>query len=418
MRLSDSKESVKLALETLRKNKLRSGLTILGISIGISTVILISSAINGLNTNIDQFVRSLGTNDLWIFRFEPFGKRPTTEELNRKQLTYEDGIAMRSLPYVVAVDPGVTYQNFQLGIGNVSLKYGTHKIQNTILYGDTSSVKDTNDIELLEGRIYTEAEEERGADVVVLGHDAAEDLFPNESPLGKDIECGGDIFTVIGVLDKQPQPFGSGRNTQDNSAYFPLGTFLKIHPEMKDFWITVKYDDASHKAAVIEEIRELLRIRRKVRTEQEDNFAIFGPDTLTRLWNSLTGGLFLFMVAVSSVGLMVGGVGVMNIMLVSVTERTREIGIRKAIGATRKNILLQFTLEAVTLCAVGGMLGILAGSVFTLILHYAVSFLHAALSFTWVAIAFGVSCAIGLLFGIYPAWKAASMDPIEALRYE
>jgi putative ABC transport system permease protein len=418
MRISDSKESVRLALETLRKNKLRSILTILGISIGISTVILISSAINGLNTNIDQFVRSLGTNDLWIFRFEPFGKRPTTQELNRKQLTYEDGIAMRSLPYVVAVDPGVTYQNFQLGIGNVSLKHGAHKIQNTILYGDTSAVKDTNDIELLEGRMYTEPEEARSASVVVLGHDAAEDLFPDESPLGKDIECGGDIFTVIGVLDKQPQPFGSGRNTQDNAAYFPLGTFLKIHPEMKDFWITLKYDDPSHKALVVEEVRELLRIRRRVRTEQDDNFAIFGPDTLTRLWNSLTGGLFLFMVAVSSVGLMVGGVGVMNIMLVSVTERTREIGIRKAIGATRKNILLQFTLEAVTLCAVGGLLGIFAGSVFTLILHYAVSFLHAALSFTWVAIAFGVSCAIGLLFGIYPAWKAASMDPIEALRYE
>jgi putative ABC transport system permease protein len=418
MRISDSKESVRLALETLRKNKLRSILTILGISIGISTVILISSAINGLNTNIDQFVRSLGTNDLWIFRFEPFGKRPTTQELNRKQLTYEDGIAMRSLPYVVAVDPGVTYQNFQLGIGNVSLKHGAHKIQNTILYGDTSAVKDTNDIELLEGRMYTEPEEARSASVVVLGHDAAEDLFPDESPLGKDIECGGDIFTVIGVLDKQPQPFGSGRNTQDNAAYFPLGTFLKIHPEMKDFWITLKYDDPSHKALVVEEVRELLRIRRRVRTEQDDNFAIFGPDTLTRLWNSLTGGLFLFMVAVSSVGLMVGGVGVMNIMLVSVTERTREIGIRKAIGATRKNILLQFTLEAVTLCAIGGLLGIFAGSVFTLILHYAVSFLHAALSFTWVAIAFGVSCAIGLLFGIYPAWKAASMDPIEALRYE
>jgi putative ABC transport system permease protein len=266
--------------------------------------------------------------------------------------------------------------------------------------------------------MYTEPEEARSASVVVLGHDAAEDLFPDESPLGKDIECGGDIFTVIGVLDKQPQPFGSGRNTQDNAAYFPLGTFLKIHPEMKDFWITLKYDDPSHKALVVEEVRELLRIRRRVRTEQDDNFAIFGPDTLTRLWNSLTGGLFLFMVAVSSVGLMVGGVGVMNIMLVSVTERTREIGIRKAIGATRKNILLQFTLEAVTLCAIGGLLGIFAGSVFTLILHYAVSFLHAALSFTWVAIAFGVSCAIGLLFGIYPAWKAASMDPIEALRYE
>ena len=418
MRLSDSKESVRMALETLRKNKLRSGLTVLGISIGIATVILISSAINGLNSNIDTFVKSLGTNDLWVFRFEPFGKRPTTEELNRKQMTYEDGIAMRSLPYVVAVDPGLTYQNFQTGLGSVSIKAGTHKISNTILNGSTSQVKETQDIEMLEGRMWTDAEEERRANVVVLGHDAAEDLFPDESPLGKDIDCEGDIFTVIGVLDVQPQPFGSGRNTQDNSAYFPLETFLKIHPELKDFWITVKYDDPAHKALVIDEIRELLRRRRNVRLEQEDNFAIFGPDSLTRMWNQLTGGLFLFMVAVSSVGLMVGGVGVMNIMLVSVTERTREIGIRKAIGATKKNILLQFTLEAVTLCMVGGLFGIMAGSLFTLILHYAVSFLHASLSATWVVIAFAVSCAIGLVFGIYPAWKAASMDPIEALRYE
>jgi putative ABC transport system permease protein len=418
MRLSDSKESVLLALDTLRKNKLRSGLTILGISIGIATVILISSAINGLNTNIASFVNTLGTNALWVFHFEPFGKRPTTEELNRKRLTYEDAIAMRSLPYVAAVDPGLTSQNFQLGIGSVSLKHGAHKIQNTILNGSTTEVKETADIELTEGRIWTDSEEERSAKVVVLGHDAAEDLFPGEDPLGKDVDCEGSIFTVIGVLDTQPQPFGSGRNTQDNSAYFPLETFRQLHPELKDFWITVKYDDPAHKQLVTEEIRELLRIRRGVRLEQDDNFAIFGPDSLTRLWNSLTVGLFSFMVAVSSVGLMVGGVGVMNIMLVSVTERTREIGVRKAIGATRKNILLQFTLEAVTLCVVGGLLGILAGALFTLVLHYAVSFLHAALSFTWVVIAFIVSCAIGLIFGIYPAWKAASMDPIEALRYE
>jgi len=418
MRLSDSKESVRLALDTLRKNKLRSGLTVLGISIGISTVILISSAINGLNGNIDQFVKSLGTNDLWVFRFEPFGKRPTTEELNRKQLTYEDGIAMRGLPFVAAVDPGLTYQNFQTGLGSVSLKAGAHKIQNTILNGSTSQVKETNDIELIEGRMWTESEEERSAKVVLLGHDAAEDLFPGESPIGKDIDCEGSIFTVIGVLDVQPQPFGSGRNTQDNSAYFPLESFRKLHPELKDFWITVKYDDPAHKALVVDEIRELLRRRRGVRLEQDDNFAIFGPDSLTRLWNSLTGGLFLFMVAVSSVGLMVGGVGVMNIMLVSVTERTREIGIRKAIGATKKNILLQFTLEAITLCVVGGLLGILAGALFTLILHFAVSFLHAALSPAWVVIAFAVSCLIGLVFGIYPAWRAANLDPIEALRYE
>jgi putative ABC transport system permease protein len=418
MRISDSKESIRLAFDTLRKNKLRSGLTVLGISIGISTVILISSAINGLNTNIDQFVRSLGTDDLWIFQFVPFGHRPTTEELNRKKLTYEDAVAMRKLPFVAAVDPELTYQNFQTGLGAVSVKAGNHKIQNTILNGSTTDVKKVTDLEFVEGRLWTESEEERAANVAILGHDAAEDLFPDGSPIGKDIDVEGHILTVIGVLDVQPQPFGSGRNTQDNSAYFPLTTFRKMHPEIKDFWVVVRYDDPIHKAQVIEEVRELLRVRRNVRVEQDDNFAIFGPDSLTRLWNQLTGGLFLFMVAVSSVGLMVGGVGVMNIMLVSVTERTREIGIRKAIGATRKNILLQFTLEAVTLCAVGGVLGILAGSLFTLILHFAVSFLHAALSTTWVAIAFGVSCIIGLVFGIYPAWKAASLDPIEALRYE
>jgi len=418
MRLIDAKESLRLAFDTLRKNKLRSGLTILGISIGISTVILISSAINGLNTNIDNFVRTLGTNDLWIFTFEPFGKRPTTEELNRKKLTYEDAMAMRDLPFVAAVDPELTYQNWQTGLGSISIRAGTHKISNTIINGTTPQVKEVADIEMLDGRMWTESEEEKSSNVVVLGHDAAEDLFPDNSPIGKDIDCEGDIFTVIGVLDKQPQPFGSGRNTQDNSAYFPLTTFRKIHPEIKDFWLVVKYDDPAHKAIVTEEIRELLRVRRGLRVNQDDNFAIFGPDSLSRLWNSITGGLFLFMVAVSSVGLMVGGVGVMNIMLVSVTERTREIGVRKAIGARKKDILLQFTIEAVTLCAVGGVIGILAGALFTLILHFAVSFLHAALSFTWVSVAFGVACLIGLVFGIYPAWKAANLDPIEALRYE
>jgi putative ABC transport system permease protein len=418
MRFIDAKESVKLALDTLRKNKLRSGLTILGISIGISTVILISSAINGLNTNITDFVSSLGTNVLWVYRFEPFGHRPTTEELNRKQLTYEDGVSLRSLPHVVAVDPELFDQNFQTGIGDVSLKHGQYQVYNTVLYGATTQFSDTHDYVLLEGRMWTEAEQDRAANVVVLGHDSAEDLFPHEDPIGKQVQCGGDVFTVIGVFDKRPQAFGNGRNTEDNSASFPMGTFRHLHPEILDYWIAVRYDNPKNKDLVTEEIRELLRIRRKVKVQQDDNFAIFSPDSLTRLWNQLTGGLFLFMVSVSSVGLMVGGVGVMNIMLVSVTERTREIGVRKAIGATRKNILLQFTVEAITLCAVGGLIGIAAGAIFTLILHFAVSFLHAALSLLWVIVSFTVSCAIGLVFGIYPAWKAANLDPIDALRYE
>jgi putative ABC transport system permease protein len=413
-----SRESVKMALDTLRNNKMRSGLTILGILIGIATVILISSAINGLNSNIDHFVSSLGTNDLWVYHFEPFGHRPTTEELNRKKLTYDDGVAMRALPHMLSVDPELTYQNFQTGLGAVSLKHGTHKIQNTILSGTTEAFTEVQHVQLLAGRMWTESEESHSQNVTILGHDAAADLFPGEDPIGKDVECEGDVFTVIGVLDLQPQPFGSGRNTQDNQALFPLETFRKIHPEITDFWIVAKYDDPKNKEIVTEEVRELLRVRRRLHADQDDNFAIFSPESLTRLWNQLTGGLFLFMVAVSCVGLMVGGVGVMNIMLVSVTERTREIGVRKAIGATKRNIMTQFTLEAVTLCAVGGLMGILTGALLTLILHFAVPFLHAALSTMWVVIAFAVSCVIGLVFGIYPAWKAANLDPIEALRYE
>ncbi len=416
--IGQTREAITLALDTLRKNKLRSGLTILGISIGIATVILISSAINGLNSNIDHIVSTLGSNVIWLYHYEPFGHRPTTEELNRKKLTYEDGEAMIGLPHVTAVDPELTYQDFQTGLGSVSMKAGTHKIENTILSGTTTAVSQVQDVLVKEGRLWTESEEKRRANVVVLGNDAAEDLFPGESPIGKDVECSGDVFTVIGVLDKQPQAFGSGRNTQDNQAFFPLETFRKIHPEITDFWLVVKYDNPENKALVTEEVREVLRVRRKLHVQQDDDFAIFSPDSITRLWNQLTGALFLFMIAVSSVGLMVGGVGVMNIMLVSVTERTREIGVRKAIGATRKNILLQFTLEALTLCMVGGLLGIAAGSLFTLILHYAVSFLHAALSGTWVLVAFLVACVIGLVFGIYPAWKASNLDPIEALRYE
>jgi putative ABC transport system permease protein len=288
-------------------------------------------------------------------------------------------------------------------------------MQNTILEGDTPSEKDVSDLELREGRFFTEMDQTRAAHVVVLGSDTADELFSGRSSVGQEVEVGGMLFTVVGVLAAQKQPFGGGKNANDNAAHFPITTFHELHPEVLDYWVTLKYDDPKNRPLVEDELTELLRRRRKVANAAPDNFAIFGTDSLTRLWTQLTFGLFGLLFALSSVALLVGGVGVMNIMLVSVTERTREIGVRKAIGATKRTILAQFTLEAITLCAVGGVIGVLLGSG----VAYGISFLlPTMLSTLWVITAFMCSCAIGLIFGIYPAWKAANLDPIESLRYE
>ncbi len=417
MAQGQTRESVKMALETLRTNKLRSGLTILGIVIGVTTVITISSVINGLNNRVSDWVSSLGSNVFWVFHMPVIGVEPTTEQLTRKKLTLEDVLALRELPHVVAADGGQQHVR-QFGVGNVSVKYQAKKVAGTILQGSTAEVAEVSELTFLEGRLYTDEEDQRGAHVCVLAHDTWEQLFGSEPAVGKDVSVETGLYTVIGVLDKQKQAFGGGKNPADNAVYFPLGTFHNLHPEDKDMWVSVKYDDPKNKALVEEEIRELLRIRRRVKVQAEDNFEIFGPDSISKLWGQLTGGLVAFMIAVSSVGLMVGGVGVMNIMLVSVTERTREIGIRKAIGATKRTILTQFTTEAVTLCAVGGIVGVMVGAVLTWIVYFLPIGLPAALSPLWVTLGFGVSCAIGLVFGIYPAWKAANLDPIEALRYE
>jgi len=417
MRVSDANETVKMALDTLRANKLRSGLTILGIVIGVMTVIVISSVVTGLNNNVQGLVQSLGSNVLFVFRFPVFGARPTTEMLTRKQLTYDDSEAMKRLAHVVAVAPILQYtDNTAPGRGGTtSIKAGGKKMQNTIIEGDTPQEKLVSELDIREGRFFLDIDQARDAKVTVLGSDTADELFPGQSALGKEVEIAGEIYTVIGVLAPQKQAFGGGKNPNDNKAMLPITTFHHIHPEELDYWITLKYDDPKFRPVVEDELTELLRRRRKVANAAIDNFAIFGTDSLTRLWNQLTFALFGLLFALSSVALLVGGVGVMNIMLVSVTERTREIGVRKAIGATKQTILGQFTLEAITLCAVGGVIGVLLGGAIALLLKL---LLPSAISTLWVAAAFLSSCAIGLIFGIYPAWKAANLDPIDALRYE
>jgi putative ABC transport system permease protein len=419
MSVADSRESIRMAMDTLQANKLRSGLTVLGVVIGVATVIIISSVISGVNNKVQSWIDSIGTNVIWCFHMPVIGVRPTAEMLARKRLTVEEADAIRKLPHVLAVDPNITYQDFNLGVGNVGMKYQGKKIQHTILEGDSPDIAAVQEVAMKYGTMFTEDDDQRRANVVVIGYDSADKLFGDANPVGKQVEVEGELFTVIGVLEKLKQPLGNGNNPNDNAAYFPLNTFRKIHPEVKDVWISVKYDDPKNKGVVEEEIRTLLRVYRRVPTMADDNFAIFSPDAIGRLWAQLTTGLVIFMIAVSSVGLMVGGVGVMNIMLVSVTERTREIGVRKAIGATKSNILVQFTVEAITLCAIGGVIGVLVGGAVTLVVRLLLgAALPATMSTLWTMIAFGVSCMIGLVFGIYPAWKAANLDPIEALRYE
>jgi putative ABC transport system permease protein len=417
--LHELKEAVGLAVDALRRNPLRSFLTILGIVIGVSTVIAISSVVSGLNSNVIGSVEALGSNIVICYRFSwaTLGRLPA-EVLQRKELKAEWAEGLAQLPHVQSAAPSLRIFHPELGAGSADVRRGDIRAKNVILQGNTPSIEQIFNFDLERGRWFNNTDMDHRSPVVVLGHDTAETLFGSENPIGSEVLLEGQALTVVGVAAPQKQAFGNGKNPEDNIAIVPLTVMQKMHPEFHDYVLFVKATDAKYVPAVVDEVREYLRRMRRLSSDKPDDFAIFTPDAFIDLWRQISSGIFVVMFAVGSVALLVGGIGVMNIMLVSVTERTREIGVRKAIGARRANILMQFLLEAVTLAAIGGIIGVVIGSALGLSVRLVFSGLPTSVSLFWVAAGLMISALIGIFFGVYPAWKAAGLNPVEALRYE
>jgi putative ABC transport system permease protein len=412
-------EELLLALDTLRKNPMRSALTILGIVIGITTVITVSAMINGLNDNVLAGIRELGSDTIIAYRFPWAGlSRPPSSWFTRKELQPEWAEEIEKLPHVLAASPSMRIFMPQFGAGTADVRRGSYRAKNVILQGNSPSIERIFDMKIQYGREFDENDTEHRAPVVMLGYDTARILFPDPSQsIGQEVTLNGQLFTVIGTMEKRKQGISGGSNPEDNIAVMPVTTLRKLYPNKKDYVIFAKASDPKVVSEAVEEIRELLRRKRRLTSDKPDDFAIFTSDYFLDLWNKISGLVFLLMFAVASVGLIVGGIGVMNIMLVSVTERTREIGVRKAIGARRNSILAQFLIEAVTLSAIGGVIGVIFGSGLTLLLRYGLT-VPATLSLFWIVAALVMCALIGIGFGVYPAWKAARLDPVEALRYE
>ncbi len=408
-------EDIKMAIETIRTHKVRSFLTVLGVVIGTMVAILVASILLGVQKNVQDSLNEFGVDNIFILRFEPgirFG-RLSPEERARKPLTYEDGIAIKE--ELAAVKNVVIEAVFRIGEGQQPIRTARnkgHELTNIVFRGMTSSYSEVVNGRMKEGRFYTDMEDLHREDVVVLGFDAEKSLFPDERAEGKQLLVDGNFYTVIGVFDKKKSTLNQAGDVE---VFIPYRTYRKHYPkDDENVVIAMAYPGMKNLAE--DQIRGLLRTRRRVPPNKPDNFGMSSAEQLGVQFRDIMSGIFQLVVGIVSIGLLVGGVGVMNIMLMSVTERTREIGVRKAIGARKRDISFQFITEAMTLTGIGGVLGVVLSLIFSFLMQLA--HFPSTVPVWAVLLAVAVASSVGLFFGIYPAMKAASLDPVIALRYE
>ena len=409
-------ETLAMALDNIRAHKFRSFLTVLGIVIGVTTVIAIASILTGLRANIVQFVEEYGTNNIYAFHLSSgisLGPRDRSER-TRKPLRPEDGEAIKE--FAPAVDD-VANNGFIEWTFNKTITYGGQTYKQANLQGVSANYGGVTNMSLQSGRFISDIDDQHRREVMVIGQGAAEALFTqgSDSIVGKEVMMNGKPYEIIGVLE--PRKGGLLGETEENSVLIPYRTMRKVAPRSEWMSLVIRARSGQLKQA-LDQVEDILRRQRSVKYDDKNNFDLQTADRFIEQFDSVTAMVGLVAIALSSVGLLVGGIGVMNIMLVSVTERTAEIGVRKAIGARRRDITTQFLFEAMTLTLLGGVLGVLLAVAVSQIIILIFPSLPASIPLWAVVSGLVVSAAIGLIFGVWPARKAASLDPIEALRYE
>jgi|ERR1041384_900966 putative ABC transport system permease protein len=408
-------ETFAMALDNLRAHKFRSFLTTLGIVIGVTTVIAIASILTGLRANIVQFVEEYGTNNIYAFHLSTgLSFSHDRSERTRKPLRPEDGEAIKEFANAVedVANQGFIEWNF-----DKSITYSGQTYKQANLQGVSPNYGAITNLSLQAGRFISDIDDQHRRDVMVIAKGAAEALFPQGSDaiVGREVMMNGRPFEIIGVLE--PRKGNLLGESEDNSVFIPFRTMRKVSPRSEWMMLTIQARSGQLRQA-LDQVEDILRRQRGVKYDEKNNFDLTTADRFIEQFDSITAMVGLVAIALSSVGLLVGGIGVMNIMLVSVTERTSEIGVRKAIGARRRDITRQFLFEAMTLTFLGGALGVLLAIGVSQIIVLIFPSLPASIPLWAVITGLLVSVAIGLIFGVWPARKAARLDPIEALRYE